>query len=131
MQICRKLKKKVIDVTIYRHGNVTLFFSFWHWSVSLVKFSYWFKIHVNIMTGSGVMTNSVYKELNRSPGIGNTPIWISPNIWRLGRVRDTKFGTNISNKKLLNTAKCHCYSFNRFWVIKGKPTGAGNKITPT
>ena len=26
MQTCRKLKKKVIDVTIYRHGNITLFF---------------------------------------------------------------------------------------------------------
>ena len=24
---------------------------------------------------------------------------------------------------LMNTAKCHGYSFCRFWVIKGKPTG--------
>ena len=44
-------------------------------------------------------------------------------LGRLGRVRDTKFGTNISNKMLLNAAKCLGYSFYRFWVIKGKPTG--------
>ena len=29
---------------------------------------------------------------------------------------------------LLNSAKCQGYSFYRFWVIKGKPTGG--KITP-
>ena len=29
---------------------------------------------------------------------------------------------------LLNAAKCQGYSFYRFWVIKGKPTG--DKITP-
>ena len=51
------------------------------------------------------------------------PHLILPNIWRLGRIRDTKFGTNISNNMLLNAAKCQCYSMYRFWVIKGKPTG--------
>ena len=30
---------------------------------------------------------------------------------------------NISNKVLLNTAKCQRYSFYSFLVIKGKPTG--------
>ena len=54
---------------------------------------------------------------------------VFPNIWRLGGVRDTKFGTNISNEMLLHAAKCQGYSFNRFRVIKGKPTGEG-KITP-
>ena len=43
---------------------------FWRWCVSLVKFSYWSKFHVNIMTGSGVMTIFVYKELIRNPEIG-------------------------------------------------------------
>ena len=37
--------------------------------------------------------------------------------------RDTKFGTNVSNKILLKAPKCQCYSFHRFWVIKGEPTG--------
>ena len=31
---------------------------------------------------------------------------------------------------LLNATKCKGYSFHRFWVIKGKPTGRG-KICPT
>ena len=44
----------------------------------------------------------------------------------------TKFGTNVSNKMLLNVAKLQGYSFYRSWVIKGKPTGGGGggKITP-
>ena len=46
-----------------------------------------------------------------------------PNIWRLGPVMDTKFGTNLSNRMLLNAAKFQGYSFYHFWVIKGKPTG--------
>ena len=65
---------------------------------------------------------SFMKGLTRNPEIGNTPVWILPNIWRLGEAKDTKFGTNVSNKTLLNTVKCQGYSFNRFWVIKGKPT---------
>ena len=44
-----------------------------------------------------------------------------PNIWRLGQATDSKFGTNVSNKKLLNATKCQGYSFYRFIIIKGKP----------
>ena len=80
---------------------------------SLVKFGYWFKFHVNIITGSGVMTISFYKGLTSNPEIGNTPVWVLLNILRLGRVRNTKFGTNVSKKILLNAAKCHGYSFYR------------------
>ena len=36
---------------------------------------------------------------------------------------------NVSNKLLLNASKCQGYSFYRFLIIKGKPTG-GSKITP-
>ena len=43
---------------------------------------------------------------------------------------DTKFGTNVSNRMLLNAAKFQGYSFYRFWVIKGKPT-RGVKLPPT
>ena len=71
------------------------------------------------------MTIFFYKGLTRNPEIGNTPVWVLPNIWRLGRVRNTKFGTNVSNKMLLNAAKCQRCSLYRFWVIKGKSTGAG------
>ena len=40
----------------------------------LVKFSYWSKFHVNIMTGSGVMAIFVYKGLTRNPEIGKAPV---------------------------------------------------------
>ena len=60
---------------------------FRRWFDSLVKFIYWFKFHVNIITGSGVTTICFYKGLTRNPEIGNTPVWVWPNIWRLGRVR--------------------------------------------
>ena len=67
----------------------------------------------------------VWPEIPKS-GI---PVWILPNIWRLGQVRDTKFGTVISNIMLLNAAKCQGYGFYRFWVITRKPT-VRDKITP-
>ena len=98
-------------------------------SISLVKFSYWSKFLVNIITGSGVMAILIYKEL-KSQIIGNIPIWVLPNNWRLKQVRNTKFGTNVSKKMLLNAAKCQGYTFYHFWVIKEKPT-VESKITLT
>ena len=64
-----------------------------------------------------------YKGLTRNPEIGNTPVRVLPNIWRLGRVTDTKFGTDAPNEMLLNAAKCQNCSFYCFRVIKGKPAG--------
>ena len=128
---CSKLTvnwKNSSGVTISQHDVIVNFF--WHCLVSLVKFSYWSKSHVRIITGSGVMTNSFYKGLTRNLKIGNTPLWVLPNIWRLGRVMNTKYGTNVSNKMLLNAAKCQSYSFYRFWVIKGKPTGGRMHFWP-
>ena len=99
--------------------------------VSLVNCSYWSKFHVNIISGSGIMTISFYKGLAWNPEIRNTLVWVLPNIWRLGHITDTKFGTCVSNRILLNAAKCQGYSFYCFWVIKGKPTGVGlNYPTP-
>ena len=63
--------------------------------------------------------------------IGNTSVLVLPNIWRLGRVMDTKFGMNVFNRMLLNAAKFQGYSSYRFLVIKRKSTGGGGKITPT
>ena len=121
---CSKLAKNHKNdtgVTIFRHDvNVNFFSDFF---VSLVKFSYWSKFHVNIITGSGIMTIFFYKGLTRNREIGNTSVWVLPNIRRLGRVMNTKFGTNVSNRILLNATKCQGYSFYRFWVIKGKPNG--------
>ena len=100
---------------------------FWQGSVLVVKFSYWSKFHLNIITGSGVVTIFFHKGLIRNPEIRNPTVWVLPNIWRLTQVRDTKSGTNVSNKMLRNSAKCQGYSLYHFWVIKWKPTiGGGN-----
>ena len=96
--------------------------------VSLIKFSYWSKFQANFVTGSGIMTISFYKGLNRNPEIGYIPVWVLPNIWRLEWFENTKFGRNDSNKILLNAAKYQGYKFYRCGVIKGKSTGS--KITP-
>ena len=98
---------------------------FWLSYVFFVKFSYWSKFPVNIITGSGVMTIFFYKQLTRNSEIGSIPAWVLANIWRLGEVKDTKFGMNVFNEMLLNAAKYQGYNFYCFWVIKGKPTGAG------
>ena len=98
---------------------------FWRFHISLAKFSYWFKFHVNIITDFSLMKVFVYKRLAWNPVIGNTTFWVLFDMWILEQDRDVKLGPNDSNKMLLNAAKCQGYSFYRFWVIKGKPTGGG------
>ena len=53
-----------------------------------------------------------------------------PNNLRPGWVKDTTFDANVYNEMLLNVAWCQGYSFNRFWVIKGKQTESkeGEKV---
>ena len=65
---------------------------------------------ITIVLQANRLTKSA--RLTRNPEIGN--VCVLPNIWRLGQVTDTKFGTNVSNKMLLNTAKCQNYSFYFF-----------------
>ena len=65
------------DIIIFPH-NVNVNF-FWRCFVSLVKFSYWSKFHVNIITGSGIMIIFFYKGLTRNPEIGNNRLNF-PNI---------------------------------------------------
>ena len=100
----------------------------WACFVSPLKFSHRSKFHVNIITGSVVMTIFFYKGLTRNQ---NYPSWVFPNIWTQGQLRDTRFGTNFSNKILLNAAKWQGYSFYRFWIIKGKPTKEVKLPVPT
>ena len=84
------------------------------------------------------MTTFFFKGWTRNLEIRNTPVWVLFNIWRLWQVRDTKFGTNVPNKMLLNAAKCQGYSFYGFSFIMGKPTtearrggvGGGKITTP-
>ena len=51
--------------------------------VWIVKFRYRPKFHVNIITGSTIMTIFLGKGSTRNPDIGNTPVWFLPNMWRL------------------------------------------------
>ena len=126
--ISPKLKKNNNDIIVFRYDIIVIF---WRCFISLVNFSYWSKFHINIITGSGIMTNFFYQGLTRNQEIGKTPVWVFPNIWRLVQVRDITFDKKVSHKMLLNTAKCQSYSFYRFWVIKEKPTvGGGGVITP-
>ena len=115
----------------FQFSDMTSSSTFWRSFVSLIKFSYWSKFHVIIITSPGVMTISFYKGLPRNPEIENTPIWVFLNIWRLGWPRNTKFGTNVSNKMLLNVAKCQGYKFYCFRVIEGKPTGGSINLPPS
>ena len=78
---CSKMainRKKYSDATIYWHHAITKFF--WRRFIFLVKFSYWSNFYLNIITGSGAMTILFYKRLTRNPKIGNTTIWVLPNI---------------------------------------------------
>ena len=92
LQIVRKLKKMVMTSQLPDMISSSFF---WHFFISLVKFSYWYKFHVSMITGSGVMTIYFYKGLTRNPEIGNTPVWVLHNIWRLKRVWNTKFWTSL------------------------------------
>ena len=126
---CSKLAinwKKDNDVTIFRH-DVTVSF-FWHCFISLMKFSYWSKCHINIITGSGVMTIFIYKGLTRKLEIGNTPVWVLPNIWRLGKVGYIKVSTNLLIKCgwMLQNARVTAFTVSELL----RENKQGNKITP-
>ena len=103
---------------------------FWRCFVSLVNFSYWSKFNANIIIGAGVITISFFKGLTINPEIVKNRVWALPSIWRLGWLRNNKFGKSVSNKMLLNAAKCQGDTFYIFWVIKAAiPTG-GVKLSP-
>ena len=112
--------KNNIDVTIYQHD--VIFKNFSRCLILLIK----------LVTGPSLMSISLpvlelWQFFIRDwPGIlilEIPPFWVLPNIWRLGRVRDPKYGTNVSNELLLCDAKCQGYRFYRFYVIIAKLTG--------
>ena len=111
-----------------RHG--VIFNCFWRCFFSLVNFSYWSRFHINIIASPRVMKIFVYKRLTRNPVMGSSSVWVLLNIWRLGWVRDSKFGSNVSSEMLLNIAICQGYRLYHFWVIKRKLTGGRVKISP-
>ena len=116
----------------WRHTLLTLRHceTFWRCFVTLVKFSYSMKLHVNIITDAEVATIFFYKRLTRNLEIRNTTVWVLPNIWKKLIMFLTLFLLkNVSNKMLLNPAKYEGYIFYRFWIIKGRSTGGRGKIT--
>ena len=68
------------------------------------------------------MTIFIYKGFTTNPEIGN--------IWRLGLVRDFKFGTNVSNKMFLNAANAKVAAFTVSELLRENQQGVGGKITP-
>ena len=71
LQIDHKLKNDD-GVTTCLHDFIVNFFGLFFWT--LVKFSYWSKFHVNIITGSAIMKILLYKGLIRNVEIGNTAV---------------------------------------------------------
>ena len=97
---------------------------FWRCCVSLVKFTNWFKFHINTIISVWLtIALFVCKGLTRNAGIRSTPIWVLPNILRLAQIKDTKFGTNISNKKLLNVGECKMFVRYRGKTNRGDGRG--------
>ena len=71
-----------------------------------------------------------YNQLTRNLEIGNIPIWVAPSICWLGQVRDTNLAQIISNKMLVNNAKCQGYSFPSLREDQQGGKGGGVKLTP-
>ena len=76
------------------------------------------------------MTILFFKLIDQKSENWKHPVRVLPNIWRLGKVMDTKFGTKVFNKMLLNAAKFQVACFYLFWVIRGKPTEVYNYPLP-
>ena len=86
--------------------------------------------HVNIVTGSRIMTISFYGGLTTNAELRNSPSEFYPISGDWGELRITKFDTNLSNKMLLNAAKCQGYNFYYFISYQGKTKRGKGKITP-
>ena len=124
---CSKMAKNAKndnDVTIFRHDVIINFF--WRCFVSLVKFSYWSKFHVNIITGCEVMTIYFYKG------------W--PEIWNL-EILQSEFSPisgDWGKSEITHLARIcliQCYwmlqnvRFTALTVPKWKPTRGKNYPT--
>ena len=58
------------------------------------------------------------RGLARNLQIRSYLIWVLSNIWKLGPVRDIKFGVNVSNKKLLNAVNARHTAFTISELLK-------------
>ena len=104
---------------------------FWRCFVSLVKFSYWSMFHVNIITGSGVMTISFYKGLTRNLEIGNTPVWVLSNIWRELGIPNLARTSLIKCYWMLQNARVTAFTVSELLREYQKGGGGGGIKLPT
>ena len=95
LQIVQKLETRQRRHSLLTWRHLQLFIDV---AVLLLP-SYWSKFHVNIMTGSGVMTIFVYEQMTRNPEIGNALVCLLLNTWILGQVNNTKVSMNFSQGK--------------------------------
>ena len=94
---------------------------------SLVRFIYWYKFHVNIITGFWSYDNLFYKGFTRNLEIGTTHVSVFPNIWRLGQVRDTKFGMSPM-KYMLQNVRVTAFTISELLRENQQGEGGVNKI---
>ena len=65
----------------------------------------------------------LYAGSIRNQEIESTLVWVFPNIWIKGQVRNTTFGSNVSNEILLNAIKCKGATFNVSELLKENQQG--------
>ena len=88
----------------------------------IIIISYWPMFHVNIITGSRVMTIYPIKGLSRNPEIGNTSVWVLLNIWRQGlwglgpRMSLIKYYWILQNSRVTAFTVCELLRKNRVFV---------------
>ena len=98
-------RKNDNDIIVCQHDIIVKFFDvFWRCCIFLVEFH----------SGPSVISNHYWFWSYRN--FGNVSSEFCSISRDLGRVRDTRFGTNVSNEMLLNTAKWQGYSFYLLWV---------------
>ena len=79
LAINQKSDNEVANMTKFADITPLSFFLLYYF-VSLVNFIYWSRIHINNLTGSGVIIIFVYNELTKNPEIANNLLCILPNI---------------------------------------------------
>ena len=125
LQISDKPKKKDNDFKICWHNVIVNFF---HLAVFVLS---------RLVTGSSFMSiiwlvQEIWQFLSiqnrseiRKSEMHRSEFCQISGDWSNLELRDTKFGANVSNKKLLNAEKYQGYSFYCFWIIRGKPKKRG------
>ena len=81
------------------------------------------KFHVNLTIKSQVMTIFIYKAFDQN--FSKSPVWNLPNICELRRVKDTKFGMNVSNGSYLTLHGWKATVFAIFELFCKKKQGKG------